>query len=432
MPAAVDTVNVTSQVSTSGTDITFLGLCSGADNFLIVLEFNRQSVAGTAAPLSSTYNGVAMTMLGSVNDTSFSECSLWYLPAPVVGVLATVEFKYATNRACVSLGFIPMSGVLTSAPFGTLVTAFSVANNNPAASASGGTGVNGDLYLGLGGNNDTAQTDGGSQTRLYYNSSINGLSSATGDSLPAGATAAFSWTGTGTSSQTTWVALAVAVKGAPPSAFAQGLQYFYTLEPVTVSTTGTSNFTGLAAALAYQFFIAPAQFLSAGAFSANAANIAYSYTIEVAAASPSQLFIGAGSAFSVDVTDNRNGSVNLAWSMARDPAGNPADSYNVYLNGVLNQNVVGLLATVTGLPVTTYSASTVAPNTGNSLRPQNMPPTGFVTPSGPPNHVIHVTAVRLGVEFERTTAKAFTIQPDSIALTTPMKRIYPFPTSTLD
>ena len=127
---------------------------------------------------------------------------------------------------------------------------------------------------------------------------------------------------------------------------------------------------------------------------------------------------------SFDAYDDLNGSILLAWGSLVEP---PADSYNVYVNGVLNQNVDAYTATVSGLQQTTYSNSTIAASTGNSLRPQNMPPVGTVTPSG--TYDFHVCAVVAGVEVARSIKLRVTVNPSSIMLTTPMKRPWPFPST---
>lgn len=125
----------------------------------------------------------------------------------------------------------------------------------------------------------------------------------------------------------------------------------------------------------------------------------------------------------LDIYDNLNGSVLLAWDEFLPNL--RADSYNVYVNGVLNQNVAGYQATVSGLTQTTYSPSAIVVATG-SLRPQNMPPNGVVTPSG--TYDIYVTAVRGGVEL-RTQRRRVTVNPSSIMLKTPMRRPFPFPST---
>lgn len=127
-----------------------------------------------------------------------------------------------------------------------------------------------------------------------------------------------------------------------------------------------------------------------------------------------------------DIYDNGGGSVSLAWGAFQSGAA----SYNVYLDGVLNQNVTARKATVAGLVVASYAANAAAASGGNSLRPQNMPPVGLV--SGPARHTIHITAVVSGVERGRTIDKFVTPAPSSVMLTTPMRRIYPFPLTGLD
>lgn len=129
----------------------------------------------------------------------------------------------------------------------------------------------------------------------------------------------------------------------------------------------------------------------------------------------------------IDAYDNLNGSVTLAW-----PAfgGVAPDSYNVYVNGVLNQNVAIQRATVAGLTPASYSSSAVAAPSGNGPRPQNMPPNGVVTPSG--TYVFQVKAVKTGVEVATSDSKTVTVSPPSIPLVTPMKRLWPFPNTGLD
>jgi hypothetical protein len=130
---------------------------------------------------------------------------------------------------------------------------------------------------------------------------------------------------------------------------------------------------------------------------------------------------------SLDVYDNLNGSVALSWSPF---AGVLASAYNVYVNGVLNQTVTGLSATVSGLQQTTYSAGSVAATPPDGPRPQNMPPNGVVTDSG--TYQIWITAVVAGVEVAISASKTVTVSPTSIMLLTPMKRLWPFPNTGLD
>jgi hypothetical protein len=122
----------------------------------------------------------------------------------------------------------------------------------------------------------------------------------------------------------------------------------------------------------------------------------------------------------LQVYDKLNGSMALSWDAVLN-----ATSYNVYVNGVLNQNVVGLLATVAGLTQTSYSSSSISASTGNSLRPQNMPPVGQVSPS--PVYSFQVNAVIAGVEVAQSSVVNVTPAPFSIMLKTQMKRPFPYP-----
>lgn len=136
--------------------------------------------------------------------------------------------------------------------------------------------------------------------------------------------------------------------------------------------------------------------------------------------------IGGGQA--LQVIDNQNGSVTLTWPAFGGTI--VPDSYNVYVNGALNQNVAVRTARVTGLTGSSYASSAVAPTPNNSARPQNMPPNGVVTDS--PTYDFKVVAVKTGVEVAATIDRAVTLSPTSIMLTTPMKRIFPFPNTGLD
>ena len=83
------------------------------------------------------------------------------------------------------------------------------------------------------------------------------------------------------------------------------------------------------------------------------------------------------------------------------------DSYNIYVNGVFNQNVPNpllRLAFITGLHAASYDGVTV---------------------TQPTTYTIKVVAVSAGVEVAAYEA-VFTAQPTSVTLTTPMKRILPF------
>ena len=161
----------------------------------------------------------------------------------------------------------------------------------------------------------------------------------------------------------------------------------------------------------------------------------------------------------LDVYDNGNGSLIVAWPALTNP---PPDSYNVYLNGVFNQSVVpsgvalakpllteggleiltesGLflalesggatgggnaLVTIAGLKGASYNPAGVAPPGDGSNRPENLPPTGLITDAQ--TCTIQVTAVIAGVEVIGSIYSTVTVQPASVMLVTPMRRPFPFP-----
>ena len=106
----------------------------------------------------------------------------------------------------------------------------------------------------------------------------------------------------------------------------------------------------------------------------------------------------------MDVIDNGGGSVTVSWAV---PTGLAPASYNVYLDGVLNQNVPGLSATITGLTVASYNG---------------------VTETLPTTHDIRVAPVVAGIEVGPALDVKVTPQQQQVMLTTPMSRgRFPFP-----
>jgi hypothetical protein len=156
--------------------------------------------------------------------------------------------------------------------------------------------------------------------------------------------------------------------------------------------------------------------------------------VSVAALSPTGFF---------DIYDNMDGSLKLAWG-AFTPL---ADSYNVYVDGVLNQNVdgqpiplfidlekssgelqladgtfyqmengtstPGIMCTVKGLQIATYDVETQV-----------------ITPAH--TYDIKIVGVLNGVESGVSLDLPVTPGPTSVQLTTQMKRLYPFPNSGIE
>lgn len=130
----------------------------------------------------------------------------------------------------------------------------------------------------------------------------------------------------------------------------------------------------------------------------------------------------------LQVVDNQNGTMSLFWPAFAGTV--IPDSYNVYVNGVLNQNVAARTAVVSGLTRASYSSGAVAAIPNNSARPQNMPPNGVVTPPG--KYDFKVVAVKTGVEIAATLDRIVTVSPTSTMLVTSMRQIFPFPNTGLN
>lgn len=121
----------------------------------------------------------------------------------------------------------------------------------------------------------------------------------------------------------------------------------------------------------------------------------------------------------IDLYDKGNGSVLVAWPPFTGI--NPA-SYNVYVNGVLNQNVVApaMQATVAGLLGASYASSAIPPAGDGSHRPESLPPVGLITDAQTVR--IRFAAVVGGNEVAVSNERAITVQPTTRTLTTPMPR----------
>lgn len=406
MTILVDAANCASRALPSvapGAANTVNGLCAALDNLLVCLEFNRQTGSGTQIPSSVTYNGIALTLRASINDSGHIAGSIWTLANPPTGSSYVLSATYPNQCAVSYIGFVPVQAANNT--YGTFATATSSANNNPAVTPTG-AGVN-DIYIGFAGNNDTTQTNGGSQTNLASGndisaSSINGLCCATGATLPGTGSGAFSWTGTGTSAGTSWVALGVALIAAPPTVTAFNGLFNLVGQDATISTTGTGDFVMLAAPGNYSLTYA---LPGGGGLSFPAGTGLFSLIPQQATFTP--LSATSLISMSLECYDQLNGSINLAWTAAPMPA-----SFNVYVNDVLYQNVTGLLTTVSGLQKETYDHA------------------GHLVASG--TYRFKVVPIVFGAEVGQAVQRRVTVNPASIMLTTPMKRLWPFPNTGLD
>jgi len=140
----------------------------------------------------------------------------------------------------------------------------------------------------------------------------------------------------------------------------------------------------------------------------------------------------------LDAYDYMDGKVLLAWPELTLPA---AQSYNVYVNGVLFASI-GKIAghayvlnlNAEGLTETLVSATSTATGwqaivTGLTQASYNKG-TQVITPPGV--YKFKVVAVFAGLEQVASTEVTMSPSPTTVALVTPMKRLWPFPNSGLD
>ena len=235
MSLAIDNANVVADDSSFTSTSTTTSVTVGAsDNLLVVFVGNAYNSGNSVPPDGFTYNSVSLTLLGNVGHNGAPTTSVWYLSAPPTGTHNLVG-SWTTNTSggacCVTA--VPMSGAATSSIFGTVATAFSTANNNPAITATGGS--TGSIYLAGTINLITTTTSTGSgQTDVANTGSIGGGANNSFDvsTIAGSGSGAFTWTGSGTVNVAQWGALGVNVN-APPPAIADG-----------TTTSGTSVATG--------------------------------------------------------------------------------------------------------------------------------------------------------------------------------------------
>jgi hypothetical protein len=403
MPAAaIDFANVASATAGAGTSVSVNVTCAVTDNFLLV-AVGGDIATLNAPPTGITYNGAALTLIGSQNYTSNyrGNVSRRYLNNPTTGSALPLVTTEGTNITGFAMAAIPMSGVNTSTP-PALGTTGSFASSAAASCVTSGAGPN-DIQFGSCFIRSSGLASGGAPQANVITpiNGINGIDGFACDYIPGVSAGNFSWTLTSGN----WIGLGVTVFGQAALSVATG---FYSLagQAALFVSAASGNLVLLAAPGLYNTTFAPPQVtapvlsVATGIYS-----IAGQAAAFLAVSAPGIITYPIG----LDVYDGLNGTLNLAWGQLLNP---PADSYNIYLDGVLNQNVVGLLATVTGLTKESYN-----------------PATGVITQSG--TYHLKVVAVRGGVEIV-AVHKTVTVNPSSVALVTPMKRIFPFPNSGLN
>jgi len=246
----IDSANVVEAGKGFGTSQTLTVTCSASDNALVVLEGSRTGGAANI-PTGITYNGVALTLLGSLDETvgtTHISSSAWKLDSPATGAAHSLVVTYAASVSAMFACAVPLQNVST---YGTAATAGASTNNAPAVTATGAGST--DLYLGVAMNAVTAQASSGTGQTDVAAPITNTSTTANASTIAGTNPGAFTWTNTGTVNLTGWSATAVAIKaaaGAAPtvttvnggSAIAEGA--------TNVAVVGTNFASGMTSAIA--------------------------------------------------------------------------------------------------------------------------------------------------------------------------------------
>lgn len=110
--------------------------CTGADRILIVGIAQRNGRSVTAI----TYNGVAMTLIGTSGDT-FTTISMYYLLAPATGA-NTISITFSSSDSDNNGMAVSYTGVHQTTPLGTFVSASNPGSGSttPSVTASSASG----------------------------------------------------------------------------------------------------------------------------------------------------------------------------------------------------------------------------------------------------------------------------------------------------
>lgn len=345
MPAAIDAGNVVGTPASPGnTNPTTLNVtCGASDNFLLVLVGDDQAVVN-GPPSGITYNGVALTLLGSQSYTSSyrGNASIWYLNTPTTGSSLPLVATCVNINTGFAMVAVPMSGVNTGvAPTlgtGAFATSTAAACSSPAAGAA-------DLQFGACFTRGTALTSGGGQTDLVAPiTSINGLDSFAASSIAGPTAGNFTWT----LPSGNWIGLACTVFGASPILVAGTGLYTIGGQSVILTTTISNNFVLLVSPGLYNITGAlpnvanPTLSLGTGIYSI--AGQAATMVVVTATTTPSPI--------KMELYEITRGTIALAWSALASPG---VVTYQVSVNDqiVASTALDVRVATVTGLAVDT-------------------------------------------------------------------------------
>lgn len=405
-------VQSVSSTSLGATTKTMTITASGAGNSLII--------SGAIRAASTVYTGVGATdnqgntwVARSVTNHSANQRTAFVLDclAPTAGVTSIVITPTGGGgqfNGCIAVQEV--SGINAV----DLITTGSYSSSPLALSASGADSGTTDFVVAVisAGNNSAAQGISAPPSG-FTNATVNQVDNGT---HPGSGQISYRVNSSAVTDSISWAITAGASSGDPaamvsykPSASGASLiagAGLFTLNGGSVTWFLASNFILNANAAAFDLVGA----LNSSDMQLDSARGLYTLTGEEVTWFASPVGISTEYAQQLDVYDGLDGSLVLAWGAFKYQV---VDSYNVYVNGVLNQNVIGLLARITGLTIASYN-----------------PSTQVLTPSS--SYDLKVVGVINGLEVAGTMDVTVTPGPASIMLTTPMKRLWPFPNTGLD
>jgi hypothetical protein len=170
---------------------------------------NRILMVGVAAQqpngsvTSVTYNGIGLTKLGNLSNSSQSRIEIWFLKAPPAGTHNVVVTNSQNDNGVI--GVMSFSGVDQTTPFGIITTAQGSSTTASVTVAS----ANGELvYSVVGFNNGATNLTPGSGQTEYWDQTVNSSIAGSGSTKTGAASVSVQWTSTSAS----WTIGAVSLK----------------------------------------------------------------------------------------------------------------------------------------------------------------------------------------------------------------------------
>jgi predicted ribosomally synthesized peptide with SipW-like signal peptide len=209
---AVSNVSSTNSGSANASSLTWAHTVSGSNRYLVVgVSINNEN-SGTVS--SVTYNGQALTSLGTATNGTNARVEMWGMLAPPTGTHNIVVTLSTSQRF--TAGAVSFTGVHQTTPLGTLVsnTGTSLSASVAASSASGEVVV--DVVAKK--NSDSTLTVGADQTQRWNEVTTNSTTSnnvvGAASTEPGAASVTMSWFISGGSSRP-WAIVAIPLKPAP-------------------------------------------------------------------------------------------------------------------------------------------------------------------------------------------------------------------------